>query len=288
MSFVAVRLIEVPYDSGHRDQRMGSGPLTLADAGAGELLRSHGHEVREQLVEADPAWRSETVTAFQLHRAVAKAAKDARALGEFPLLLSGNCNTSVGMLAGGLARGLAWFDAHGDLNTPETTPSGFLDGQALAMATGRCWQAAIATVSGFTPVADDAVLLVGARDFDQAEQETLRRSAIATLAPADARAPGRCAGAVDSWAERIDGGVHVHVDLDVYDPSIGPANAYAVPGGLLTEDVRRVVTALARRVPLVSATLASFDPRGDRDNGIRDAALDLLVLLAGLATVTDR
>jgi len=61
-----------------------------------------------------------------------------------------------------------WFDAHGDFNTPESTLGGFLDGMALAIATGRCWTGLAATVPGFTPVAEENVVLVGARDLDRA------------------------------------------------------------------------------------------------------------------------
>ena len=93
----------------------------------------------------------------------------------------------VGTL-GGLGTGptgVRWFDAHGDFNTPESTLGGFLDGMALAIATGRCWIGLAATVPGFTPVAEENVVLVGARDLDPAEGELLRASRVQHL-PSDA------------------------------------------------------------------------------------------------------
>jgi arginase len=107
-------------------------------SGGTDILRSHGHPVQQQQLEPTSEWRAELRAAFELQRQVAVAASDAHRYREIPMLLSGNCNATIGMLAG-LAEshrrvGLLWFDAHGDFNTPETDPFGFLDGQALAMA----------------------------------------------------------------------------------------------------------------------------------------------------------
>lgn len=263
---------------------MGAGPGTLAKAGAAELLRANGHAVREDLVEAARPWQSETVTAFELQRLVAAQAADARAAGQFPVLLSGNCNTTIGMLAGVRPNGMVWFDGHGDFNTPETTPTGFLDGQGLAMATGRCWRAATTTVPGFAPLDDDAVLLVGAHSLDDGEDALLRESGIVWLSTRDAHDSALPADAMRSWTSRV-ANAHVHIDLDVYDTSIAQANSFAAPGGLLADDVKRAVTAVAEHTAIVSATLASYDPRCDRDGRMCATALDVLALLAALGSV---
>lgn len=92
----------------------------------------------------DPSetWRAELQTAFALRRAISRAVTAARHRGQVPLLLSGNCNATIGVLGGlaapGRRLGLVWLDAHGDFNTPDIDPSGFLDGHGLAMAVGRC------------------------------------------------------------------------------------------------------------------------------------------------------
>jgi arginase len=89
--------------------------------------------------ESDPP--AEVATAFELDGLLAGEVRTAVEAGEFPLVLSGNCNTSVGTLSGVGTEGLGviWFDAHADFNTPETTTTGFTDGTGLAIAVGHCW-----------------------------------------------------------------------------------------------------------------------------------------------------
>jgi len=279
-----VRLVSVPYDSGHLDVRMGAGPRALS--GVVPLLRARGHDVEQREVEPTSAWRAELQTAFELQREVATEVRAARAAGQVPLVLAGNCGTTVGVLAGltepGVGTGLVWLDAHADFNTPETDPGGFLDGQGLAMAVGRCWTTLTAGVPGFVALPEPAVVLVGARDVHDAEAVALERSAVTWLPPARARDGALVAEAVAALAARADQ-VHVHVDLDVLDPSVGRANGFAVDDGLLTDEVRRVVELVSARLPIVSATLASYDPGFDVDGAVRETALALLALLAGLA-----
>lgn len=286
---VGVRLLEVPYDSGAFDARMGAGPLALIRAGAVQRLRDRGHDVHEQLIgpSSPPEWRAELVTAFELHHAIADAVVAAGAARQVPLLLSGNCNATIGVLAGvtapGLRLGLVWLDAHGDFNTPDIDTSGFLDGHGLAMAVGRCWQTLTSAVPGFTPLPERHVLLVGARSLDDAEQRALEGSQVTWLRPDQARDPDAVDAALGALVGAVDA-VHFHVDLDVHDPSIAPANSYAAPDGLLAGDVERIVRRTGDRLPIVSATLASYDPALDSAGRMRDTALDLLDLLAGLAT----
>lgn len=284
-----VRLLQVPYDSGQFDARMGAGPLVLARAGAAERLRGRGHAVEEHLLEPSSGWRAELQTAFELQRVVARAVTAARNAGQVPLLLSGNCNATLGVLAGlagaGQRLGLVWLDAHGDFNTPEVDSRGFLDGQGLAMAVGHCWRALTSTVPGFTPLPEQRVLLVGARSLDDAEESALRQSAITWLAPGQARDSDAVSTALTALAARADL-VHFHVDLDVHDPSIAPANRYAAPDGLSAHDVQRIVRQTAAHLPVVSATFASYDPAYDPDGRMRDTALTLLEVLASVITAT--
>ena len=175
-----------------------------------------------------------------------------------------------------------WFDAHGDLQTPTTSTSGFFDGMGFAMLTGRCWPALAATVPGHAPLPDELAVLVGGHDLDDAEVQLLAGAGIAHLTVADIRAGTDAEDAlVAALAGRADA-VHLHLDLDVHDPAIAPANSYAVPGGLTAAEVRRVVTAVARRLPVASATVASWDPALDVEDRLRDVALDLLEQLGTL------
>ncbi|MEV4142836.1 arginase family protein [Amycolatopsis sp. NPDC049691] len=254
------RLILVPFDSGHRDRRMGAGPADLLRHGAAGRLGAA--EVRT--VESEGSYED-------VQRAVADEVARAVADGVAPVVLSGNCGASAGVVAsmdtdGDLA--VVWLDAHADLNTPETTTSGFVDGMALAMLTGRCRTA----IPGLRPVPEEQVLLVGARDLDPAEREVLAGSAIRLL-PAR---PAEVAAAV--FPPRVRR-VHLHVDLDVHDSRrVGRANEYAAPGGPDAAEVRAVVEAISARLPLVSATFAAYDPAADTTGAVRAAALELIEL----------
>ena len=277
----AVRMLQVPYDSGHRAARMGAGPPHLVAAGAAARLRAAGATVGEAVVEPEPGWRSEIATGFELMRRTAEHCRRAVDSGEVPVVLAGNCGITVGVVAGvaaasGRRIGVVWLDAHGDFTTPETTGSGFLDGLGLAVLTGRCWTRLAGAIPGHRPVPDEAVVLVGARDFSAGEEAALDRSAVTRVGPADLTAgPASLDEAVDRLATRADA-VHLHVDLDVHDPSIAPANGYAAPGGLTAEQVRGVARSVARRLPLCSVTLAAYDPSFDQRDRMRDTALDLL------------
>src|SRR5215216_6781462 len=95
-----VRIIQVPYDSGHRSTRMGGGPEHFVRNGVVRRLRGEGHDVRLDCVEAQSLFRAEIGTAFELYRTLAGRVRLAYDNGEFPLVLSGNCNSSLGTVAG--------------------------------------------------------------------------------------------------------------------------------------------------------------------------------------------
>jgi len=189
----------------------------------------------------------------------------------------------AGLSQAGRRIGLVWLDAHGDLNTPETTSTGFLDGQGLAMVLGWCWRTAVAGVEGFEPLPEGHVVLVGARDLGAAEEAALGASGVRWLPPAAARDAGVVTTALDELAARVDV-LHLHVDLDVHDPdTVAPANGYAIGDGLLAADVLQVVHRAAERLPVGSATLASYDPAHDRAGRMQETALDLLAPLAAVS-----
>ena len=178
-----IRLLLVPYDSGQRNVRMGAGPEHLCAAGLEKHLAAQGHQVDSEVIEpASRNWRAEVQTSFELMRAIAKHVRAARTARRFPVVLSGNCLAAVGVIAGlGPGTGVIWIDAHGDFNTPQTTTSGFLDGMALATATGQCWGELARSIEGFQPVPENAVVLLGARDLDPGEASALARSQITRL-----------------------------------------------------------------------------------------------------------
>ncbi len=281
------RLLEVPYDSGHRDARHGAGPAALVAAGAAQRLAAHGADIDHARIDLAAAngFTIEAATGTEVMRQVALDV--AAHPGHVPVVLAGNCGVTLGVVAGLRAAApdrrvaVLWFDAHGDLQSPATSASGFFDGMGFAMMGGRCWQALAATVPGHAPLPDERAVLVGGHDLDDAERELIEAGGPTWLSVGDIRG-GRTGEVLDRVAAHADA-VHIHVDLDVHDPSVAPANSYAAPGGLLPDEVRAVVAAAVDRLPLASATIASWDPTRDVEHRMRDTGLALLELIAEVA-----
>lgn len=281
-----LELILVPYDTARQGWRSGAGPEHLIRAGLPAGLASAGHTVvHTRLIEPEAgAPPAEIATGFALIRLVADAVRAARAAGHCPVVLSGNCNLSVGTLSGltPSRRAVFWFDAHGDLNTPESTTSGFLDGTGLATALGLCWRGLAATVPGFEPVEPESTFLLGARDLDPPERVLLSRSGI-TAVPA-AAIPDALPEALGRAA--LDDALgYLHVDLDVVDPEIvGRANGFPVAGGLSTDRLTAGIAAIRKRVRLGAVGLASYAPEFDPGGEVGRAgfaALEAALVEAG-------
>jgi arginase len=281
-----VQLLAVPYDSGNYRARMGAGPEALLDAGLERALREGGHRVHTRVAELAPgSWRAEIQTSFELMRMLSVAVREAIESGRLPIVLAGNCNTAVGTLAGlgTHSTGVAWFDAHADFNTPETTGSGFLDGTAVAIITGRCWTQLAATVTEFDPVPDDRVCLIGTRDIDSLEGGLIDLSGVDVIEPRKLRSD--LAHALVSIKEHVQQ-MYVHLDLDVLDAGVAAANSFAVAGGLRIEDVEYALSEIARQFQIVGITLSAYDPAADIDGAAANAAIRLICAAAGLARRT--
>ena len=277
-----VQLLAVPYDSGNYRARMGAGPEALLEAGLERALRENGHRVHTKVAElADDSWHAEIQTSFELMRMVSRAVREALESGRLPIVLAGNCNTAVGTLAGlGAGVGVAWFDAHGDFNTPETTTSGFLDGTGVAIITGRCWKQLTVTIPGFKPVPDEWVCLVGTRDVDSLEGRLLAASNVDVIAPNKIRSDlPRILNSIGQHVDRM----YVHLDLDVLDAEVAAANHLAVSGGLDIEDVEYALSQIARNFRIAGVTLSAYDPSADMDGAAADAAIRIICTAAGLA-----
>jgi arginase len=245
-----VRLIQVPYHLGHEGELIGAGPPVLAEAIGGESV----------VVPRPDGPPNEIGTSFAILRELARVVGETVAGGEFPLVLGGNCSTALGTVTG-LDRevGVVWFDAHGDLHTPDTSPTGFLDGMALALLIGQGWSE---LRREFTVVPAERVVLVGARDFDPTEPTD-------TVARADA-------GSLEGALERLDvDAVYVHIDLDVLDPAAGQASGWAVAGGLSPEELEAALDAISSRFEIPAAALTAYDPRVDPEERIPPIAARL-------------
>jgi arginase len=273
-----VRIIVVPYDSGHPGLRMGAGPEHLLNNGLGEALRSEGRRTSVVTVRHEGEPPSEVATAFELHGLVSNQVRRALAEGEFPLVLSGNCNTAaIGTLAG-LGRGglgIVWFDTHGEFNTPETTTSGFVDGMGLAIAVGHCWKQMARGVPGFSAVSEENVVMAWVREVDRAERERLDASAIAVVgADLIGREGARIlAEVLDELAVRA-GRIYVHLDLDVLDAGkVGKANSFASEGGPDAGELAAALGMVGERFEVAACGIASYDPSFDSEGRVLRAAI---------------
>jgi len=287
-----IHTILVPYDSGHRGARMGRGPLHFGEHGTSRRLRAGGHQVSETTLDVPTAFPTEVGTSFAVYRSLSEQVRAVVAGGSFPIVLAGNCGSSLGTVSGVRAAspndhsaddspiGVIWLDAHADFNTPETTTSGFLDGTVLAALTGRGWGALTASIPGFRPVPDAHVVLVGARDLDAEEERLLASSRVMRVEAARMQADGARASLDPALSElaRHVSRVYLHIDLDVHDPAEAQANQYAVPGGLAAGTVRDLVRVVAERFSIVAAALTAYDPT--YDDRMLDVGLKLMEELA--------
>jgi arginase len=263
---------------------MGAGPEALLDAGLQQALRDHGHRVHVKIAELPgDTWHAEIQTGFELMRMLSGAVREARESNRFPIVLAGNCNTAIGTLAGlgADSTGVVWFDAHADFNTPETTTSGFLDGTAVAILTGRCWTQLAATVPEFQPIPDERICLVGTRDIDSLEGGLLDQSSVQVVAPRQLRSQLR--QSLGSISEHVDR-IYVHLDLDVLDSSVAAANKFAVSGGLTVEDADYALSQIAGASRITGMSLTAYDPSADSDGAAASAAMHLVCAAATLAS----
>ncbi|MFV1999668.1 MAG: arginase family protein [Acidimicrobiia bacterium] len=168
------------------------------------------------------------------------------------IVYAGDCLSVIGVLAGLQRRAidptLYWFDAHGDFHTWETTSSQFLGGMPLAMLTGRGEQT-IPEHVGLTPVTDERVVLVDARDLEPLEDVAVDRSHMTVTAVRDVATNRPAAGPI-----------YVHIDVDVVDPQDLPAVNYPAPHGPSVREVRDAVSQLAATGRVVAVSVSSWNP----------------------------
>ena len=268
---VKTTIVQVPYDLG-RPGGMGAGVPVLA-----ETLAELADET--VTVARGDASLNEVAACMEIVRGVAERVREVVESRRFPLVLAGNCHSSLGTVAGlGMPVGVVWLDAHADFNTPESTQSGFLDGMALALLTGSGWEALRATIPGHEPVPEQQVVLAGARDLDSAEEERLAASGVLRANADD------LADALDTLRARV-ADVYLHVDLDVLDPSVGRANHYACDGGLTLDELERAIDAVHARFTIRAAAVTAYDPAVDSERAIPPAARAVVARLLAAEAV---
>ena len=225
-----------------------------------------------RVVRADLPPGEVTARMGQLYDLLADEVAAALREGERPVSIAGDCCASIGTMAGlqraGMDPTLLWFDAHGDFNTWETTPSGFLGGMPLAMAVGLGEQTLL-EATGMRPWPASRVVLTDARDLDPGERDNVAAAGIMHVADVEGLLPVIPAGPL-----------YVHFDCDIINPDDAPAQNYPAPGGPPAEVVKDVFRALAAtgRVVAVSVSLwePTLDPEGHTQAVVQGALNALL------------
>ncbi|MFB6157217.1 MAG: arginase [Haloferacaceae archaeon] len=290
-----VRVIGVPMDFGADRRGVDMGPSAIRYAGlaaavddADRAVRDAGDlDVPRAEGRADPG-RPDAKFLPEIRDVCARLADRVAAAvgdGETPLVLGGDHSLAVGSLAG-TARdadvGVVWFDAHGDINTPETTPSGNVHGMSLAAALGLD-SFADADWTGAPGLDPGNVALVGLRDLDPGERERLRDGPVAAFTMSDIDRRG-IATVVDEALDVATGGadgVHVSLDLDWLDPVAAPGVGTPVRGGVTYREAHAAMEAIADRGVLRSMDLVEVNPILDEHNGTAELAVELAASALG-------
>jgi arginase len=282
---------------GDRHVGMGRAPTALRELGLLERLASAGFDVRDDGdLPIEPGWRDDPDPVAKNRAAIAEflpreAAMVASSVAEGArlLILGGDCCAHAGAMAG-LRRAdparrlaIAWFDAHGDLNTPETTPSGHVWGMPFAMLLGRGSADLVSACDGPTAELRHAAL-IGGQVLDEPESRWVAASPVAHFG-AGMLATSAGMAALRAWAGAVASevdGLYIAIDHDVLDADEVPwAVTMPESGGLPSELAVEVVQTLAARIPVVGygATAMNFENGGNAD---RTAAVAARLAVAAL------
>ncbi len=280
-----VQIIGVPMDLGQDQRGVDLGPGALRYAGLSGALRRLGHQVvdagnlpapvRDSLDPADP--RCYLTAIAQVCNALYRACLQAHADGAVPVALGGDHSIAAGTVAATIEHrpaGLLWIDAHGDFNTPQTSPSGNVHGMPLAALMGD--GPPEMTGIGSRRIDPENVVLLGIRDLDPAEKERLRTSGIRVLTMRDIDERGM--GTVMSEAlEHLAGHdrIHVSLDVDAIDPREAPGVGTPVPGGLSYREAQLVMEMLADTGKLAALDIVEINPILDERNRTARLAVSL-------------
>jgi arginase len=193
-----------------------------------------------------------------------------------PVSIAGDCCTAIGVMAGlqraGIEPLFIWFDAHGDFNTWETTPSGFLGGMPLAMIAGLGEQR-MPNAVGLRPVEHKHIILTDGRDLDPGERELVSGSGVLHMKnPMDLLE-----------YDFPDRPIYVHFDADILNPLDAPAMNYLAKGGPRAEELAKVFRHIAQTGQVKAISVSSWNPEIDEDGRSKETIMNLLQELVFLA-----
>jgi arginase len=295
-----IHIIGVPLDLGGARRGVDMGPSAVRIAGLGEAIARLGRQVVDK--GNLPAPIAETEDALdrqkkyigpiaEVCRSLYASCSSSLAAGALPLVLGGDHSIAAGSVAAsadyirrinGKPLGLLWVDAHGDMNTPETTTSGNVHGMPLAALLGQ-EPRELATIGATLSVRPEHTVLLGIRNLDDEEKEQIRASGVHVFTMKDIDRHGAAAIAERALAVAASGtgGIHVSFDLDVCDPSIAPGVGTPVRGGLDYRESHVLMELVADSNQLIALDLVEVNPTLDNRNATAEFAAELALSALG-------
>jgi arginase len=290
-----VHLLGVPMDLGSGRRGVDMGPSAIRIAGVADRLTELGHKVVDEgdivikNMEELKVGHERARYLGEIARAAAIIARKIErimGLGHFPLVLGGDHSIAVGTVSGIAAHaqrqdqrvGLLWIDAHGDINTPETSPSGNIHGMPLAALLGF-GAGELTGVAGPPPKVHPAnVALVGIRSLDAGEKKRLKETGVQVHTMSDIDRHGVHRIMQKALARVTDGTDYVHVsfDLDAVDPTVAPGVGTPVKGGLDYREAHLIMEVLADAGVMTSLEMVEVNPILDQGNASAAFAVELV------------
>ena len=290
-----VHVLGVPMDLGSGRRGVDMGPSAIRIAGLEQRLRELGHQVVDE-GDLDIKNMEELKVGDVQARYLAEIARAARLAagkverimtkGHFPLVLGGDHSISVGTVSGIAAfcrarrkkLGLLWIDAHGDINTPDTSPSGNIHGMPVASLLGEGPDALTGIGSDQPKVNARNVALVGIRSLDEGEKVRLKRHGVQVHTMSDVDRSGIHRIMKKALARVTDGTDYVHVsfDLDAVDPTVAPGVGTPVKGGLDYREAHLIMELLHDSGVMTSLELVEVNPILDDRNASGLFAVELV------------
>jgi arginase len=240
-------LFAVPYHLGRKDIGVGAGPRHLL-TDAGDVC----HEIHP---DSPPEGEVDAIVAVN----AALAAAVRRSTSSLPIVVSGDCNSSLGTLSGLSSSniGIIWFDAHGDMNAPETSPSGFFDGMSISIALGDCYTDVWSRLGNTHCIPAANVLLVATRDLDPLEGPRIASSPVQMVEAAAVET--ELEPKLDALAERVSE-IYLHFDIDALDPEFAPGAGYRCPDGISLAQAQRAIQSIGDRFRIRAAAFTNYNP----------------------------
>jgi arginase len=290
-----VTIIGAALDLGAGRRGVDMGPSAIRYAGIDARISELGYDLDDRgnvgtaVAEAIDAGDEHARFLPQIKetcRHIAELVGEAAASGSMPIVLGGDHSVALGTL-GGLHRahgpgGVIWIDAHGDLNSPETSPSGNVHGMVLAAALGLAGEAFQGEDWQLPALVPSRVALVGVRSLDDGERELLKQLDALVFTMSDVDRLGLERAVREALAHVAGPGfVHISLDMDVVDPDVAPGVGTPVRGGLNYREAHLAMELIAETGLATSLDVVEVNPILDRENETGELAVELVASALG-------